>query len=254
VIAIEYTIKKLANLVGVSTRTLRFYDEIGLLKPHRINASGYRIYGQQEIDLLQQILFYRELGVPLEQIQSILYSPAFDKKQALQEHYQNLVAKQKQLELLIQNVKKTIAAQEGKITMTDKEKFEGFKHRLIADNEEKYGEEIRAKYGADAVDNTNQKLKNMTEAEYEEVTQIEKKMIQLLIEAFASGDPASEKAQEAAQLHKKWLSYYWNEYNKEAHMGLAEMYVADDRFKQYYNKYQAGLTEFLRDAIQVFTS
>jgi DNA-binding transcriptional MerR regulator len=251
---IEYTIKKLANLAGVSTRTLRFYDEIGLLKPKRINSSGYRIYGQQEIDLLQQILLYREMDVPLENIQLMMYSPTFDKVKALQEHYEKLIVKRQQLELLIQNVKKTIAAQEGRLTMTDKEKFEGFKHKLIADNEATYGEEVRAKYGDDVVDQSNQKLKNMTEAEYKKLTQLEAQVIQSLVEAFASGDAASDKAQEAVKLHKKWLTYYWHEYSKEAHLGLADMYVEDERFKQYYDKHQAGLAEFLRDAIKVFTS
>ena len=79
----EYTIKKLAGLSGVSTRTLRYYDEIGLLKPARVASNGYRIYGQAQVDLLQQILFYRALEVPLEEIRRMLSDSSFDRRRAL---------------------------------------------------------------------------------------------------------------------------------------------------------------------------
>src|SRR4051812_26740937 len=97
----EYTVQKLARLAGISTRTLRYYDEIGILKPARINSSGYRIYGQTEVDRLQQILFYRELGVSLEQIREIVTSSSFNGVTALKEHREKLLEKRKQLDLLI---------------------------------------------------------------------------------------------------------------------------------------------------------
>lgn len=109
--------QKLANLAGISTRTLRYYDEINILKPARINSSGYRIYGQKEVDILQQILFYREMGVSLEQIKEILTDPSFDVIQALKKHRENLLKKRKQIDLLISNVEKTIAQKEGRIIM-----------------------------------------------------------------------------------------------------------------------------------------
>lgn len=89
----EYTVKKLANLAGVSTRTLRYYDEIGILKPARISSCGYRIYGQKEVNRLQQILFYREMDVSLEDIKRILDSPSFDEVVALKEHRKKLLEK-----------------------------------------------------------------------------------------------------------------------------------------------------------------
>ena len=97
----EYTVLKLAQMAGVSTRTLRYYDEIGILKPARINSSGYRIYGQLEVNRLQQILFYRELGVSLESIKEIVTAPSFDGARALQEHREKLLEKREQLDLLI---------------------------------------------------------------------------------------------------------------------------------------------------------
>lgn len=249
----EYTVQSLGKLARVSTRTLRYYDEIGILKPARINSSGYRIYGQREVDRLQQILFYRELGVSLEDIKKIITDPTFDGASALKEHREKLLERRAQLDLLIANVEKTIEHSEGGISMSNKEKFEGFKKKMIEDNEEKYGEEARERYGKEAVEQSNAKLMNMTEEEYQEVTGLEKQMKATLAQAFAAGDPAGPLAQKAAQLHKEWLCYYWSQYSKEAHAGLAQMYVDDERFKANYDKEQPGTAEFLRDAIRIFT-
>lgn len=91
----EYTVQKLGQLAGISTRTLRYYDEIGILKPARINSSGYRIYGQSEVDRLQQILFFRELGVSLESIKQVITAPTFDGVKALLEHREKLLEDRK---------------------------------------------------------------------------------------------------------------------------------------------------------------
>lgn len=249
----EYTVQKLSSLAGVSTRTLRYYDEIGILKPARINSSGYRIYGQAEVDRLQQILFYRELGVSLDSIKEIVTAPAFDGAKALMEHREKLLEKREQLDLLIKNVDKTIALTEGRINMSNKEKFEGFKKKMIDDNEKKYGKEIREKYGNEKVDKSNAKLMNMSEEEHTRVTKLAEEVQETLALAFATGDPAGMLAQKAADLHKQWICFYWAEYSKEAHAGLAQMYVDDERFTAYYDKVQPGTAAFLRDAIWIYT-
>ena len=159
----EYTVQKLSEIAKISKRTLRYYDEIGLLKPARVNSSGYRIYGEKEINKLQQILFYRELGVSLEQIKLILENPLFDEIEALKEHRIKLLEKQKQIDLLLKNVNKTIQLKEGEVKMSDREKFEGFKKNIIDTNEKKYGEEIREKYGNESIEKSNKKFQNMTE-------------------------------------------------------------------------------------------
>jgi DNA-binding transcriptional MerR regulator len=246
-------VQKLSQIAGVSTRTLRYYDEIGILKPARISSSGYRIYDQREIDMLQQILFYRELGVSLESIKTIITLPSFDEVKALKEHREKLLEKREQLGLLIENVDKTIAARERGVKMSDKEKFEGFKKKLLEDNEKKYGKEVRGKYGDEAVNKSNHKIMNMTQEEYDEVTKLEKEFIETLHTAFKSGDPAGELAQKAADMHRKWLSFYWDSYSKEAHAGIAHMYVDDERFRAYYDKRQPGVAEFLRDAVLIYT-
>lgn len=249
----EYTVKELGDLAGVSGRTLRYYDQIGILKPARINSSGYRIYGQQEVDKLQQILFYRELGISLDHIKKIVNSPSFDSITALREHREKLLAKRRQIDMLIVNVEKTIASEEGRIVMSDKEKFQGFKEKLIEENEKKYGKEIREKYGNEAVEKSNKAFKNMSKENYDKMTGLEKEIKEVLAEAFKTGDPASELAQKAADLHKQWISMAWGQYSKEAHAGLAQMYVEDERFTAYYDKEQPGTAQFLRDAIYIYT-
>jgi len=249
----EYTVKKLAKLSGVTARTLRYYDEIGILKPARINSSGYRIYGSREVDRLQQILFYRELGLGLDDIKKIILSPCFDEVQALKYHHEKLLDEKARLERLISNVEKTIAQKEGRVDMSDREKFEGFKKNLVNENESKYGAEIRSKYGDKTVDESNRKMMNMTKEQYDEFTKLGEKINELLKKACESGDPAGELAQKVADLHRQWLCFTWPEYSKDAHAGIAQMYVCDERFKGYYDKICPGAAEFLKEAILIYT-
>ncbi len=248
----EYTINKLAKTAGVSTRTLRFYDQKGLLKPMGINPSGYRIYGQKQVEKLQQIMFYRELGVSLEDIKSILGSPGFDKMQALQSHLKALRDKRAQLDALIANVEKTISYEKGEITMSDNERFEGFKQKLIDENEQKYGDEIRKKYGDETVDTSNAKLMGMSKEQYADIEKLSAELNETLKAAFEQGDPEGGLAKKACELHKKWLMCFWGSYSKQAHLGLAKMYVDDERFKAYYDGITPGCAEFLRDAIEAY--
>ena len=248
----EYTIQKLAHIAGVSTRTLRYYDEIGLLEPARKTAAGYRIYGGREVDQLQQILFYRALGLDLGSIKKIVSNPSFDGTAALQAHRRQLLEQRAQLDRLINNVEKTISAKKGTIRMNDSEKFEGFKKELIEDNEQRYGKEVREAYGDDIVDQSNAKMFNMSEAQYEEFMVTEKRLLAKLEEAMETGNASGAAAQEAAALHKEWLDFTWPSYSKEAHAGLAQMYVDDPRFSAYYDKIRPGAARLLRDAILVY--
>ncbi len=249
----EYTVQRLSRLAAVSARTLRYYDQIGLLRPAKFNSSGYRIYGPAEVDLLQQILFFRELGFPLAKIQEIVTAPDFDQTKALREHREKLLEKRAQLDALIANVDRSIAHKEGRIAMSDKNKFQGFKRKLVEENENQYGKEARAKYGDESVNKSNLKVLNKTQEQYEEVTKLNAELMETLAAAYKTGNPSGELAQQAADLHRQWLSYYWPEYSKEAHAGLAQMYVDDERFTAYYDREQPGLAAFLRDAIHFYT-
>ncbi|HAA08221.1 MAG TPA: MerR family transcriptional regulator, partial [Syntrophomonas sp.] len=117
----------------------------------------------------------------------------------------------------------------------------------------KYGKEIRKKYGDEAVDKSNRKLKGMTQEQYAQFEKLGQMVLDTLKEALPTGDPASELAQKTADLHRQWLSFSWDKYSKEAHAGLAQMYVDDERFTAYYDQVQPGAAEFLRDAILIYT-
>ncbi|MCR3921677.1 MAG: MerR family transcriptional regulator [Firmicutes bacterium] len=249
----EYTVQKLGRMAGISTRTLRYYDEIGLLKPARINSSGYRIYGAKEVDRLQQIMFYRELDVCLQDIKAIVTNPSFDGVKALQGHLGELLIKREQIDAIIANVRKTLASTEGRMTMLDKEKFTGLKKKMVDENEQKYGKEIREKYGIDAVEHSNKAFKNMSQENFERMNNLAEKIHVVLAEAIATADPASQVAQKAADLHKQWITLAWGHYDKEAHAGLAQMYVDDARFTAYYDKKLPGTAALLRDAIYIMT-
>lgn len=244
---------KLCKLSGTTARTLRYYDEINLLKPFKINSSGYRIYGMNEVDRLQQILFYRELGIGLDEIKSIIDNPNFNETEALSEHLSALKQKRVQLDLLIENVTKTIKKAKGEIAMTDKEKFEGFelhKKKLIEDNENQYGKEIRENYGDKVIDGSNEKILNMTVEQNQELETVTSELNETLKEAIKTGDIKGELAKRVYELHKKWISFYWNKYSKEAHIGVARMYVEDHRFTEYYDNISKGCAVFLRDVIE----
>ncbi|MDL2257965.1 MerR family transcriptional regulator [Eubacteriales bacterium OttesenSCG-928-K08] len=250
----EYSIKQIADMAGISTRTLRYYDEIGLLLPAGTSEAGYRLYGAKEVDRLQEILFFRELDMSIEEIRSLISSKNYDREAALQNHRKSLCAQRDRLERLILTVEKTIKNVKGELEMTDKEKFEGFKQKQIEKNEELYGKEIRSKYGDKTVDASNKKYLEMSECDYLETEALAEKIIETLHAAMDTGKPDSELAQKACALHKEWLCRHWDKYSPEAHAGLGQMYVDDPRFADYYDKQRPGTAKFLRDALLIFAA
>lgn len=250
----EYTVKALAELAGVTPRTLRWYDQKGLLKPRRTTEAGYRLYGREEVDRLQDILFYKELGLELETVREILDAPGFDRLAALRSHLTELEARRERLDALILTVEKTIEEAQGGRPMTDKEKFEAFKRRAVEANEEQYGKEIREKYGREAVEGSNAKLLSMTEEEHGQWKDLEAEILSALEASVRSGeDPAGKEGRRIAELHRRWLSCTWTAYTPQAHRGVAELYTADARFTAYYDKKVPGCAAFLREAVRAYT-
>lgn len=245
-----YSIRELSELAGVSARTLRYYDEIGLLKPLCVSKAGYRFYGEKEVTLLQQIMFYRERGFDLKKIRRILYQNDFDIMHALEEHLTELEEQRKRMNSLIHTVRQTISSMKGEYEMTDKEKFEAFKKEKIKENEEKYGAEAREKYGDEAVDTSNKKLLNLSQEEYEKFQKLETEIRTALTEGVRSGlKPESEEAKKIVLMHREWLGMTWKQYSPEAHKGVAAMYTADERFTAYYDKEEPGCAELLAQAV-----
>ena len=247
----NYSIRELSEMAGGRARTLRYYDEIGLLKPLYVNEAGYRYYGQNEVALLQQILFYRQRGLDLKSIRNIIYQDDFDIMKALREHLRELEEQRKHMDFLIHTVEQTIASMKGEYKMTDKEKFEAFKKNLVEENEERYGKEVREKYGDEEADASNRKMMNMSEEEWNEFKWLEIEIKKCLKEGVQKEiEPDSEEAGRIVRLHKDWLCRTWKDYSAEAHKGIAAMYMADERFKAYYNEEISGCAELLSKAVE----
>ncbi|MBD7937702.1 MerR family transcriptional regulator [Cytobacillus sp. Sa5YUA1] len=248
-----YSIKQMAQMSGVSTRTLRYYDEIHLLEPAKINEAGYRFYSTVEVDRLQQILFYRELNFKLSDIQKILASENQSIQSILHTHYDALVEKRHHIDSLIKAVEHTIAYHKGEIEMSNEEKFAAFKKKRVEENESMFGEEIREKYGTETVDEANKSWMQMSEESYKEMQEVERELIERLKQFNQQTDQQVEDAKQIVMLHKEWLQYSWSTYSSEAHKGLAEMYIADERFTQYYDeKAGVGAARLLRDSILAY--
>ena len=242
----KYTVKQLAELAGVSIRTLRYYDKIGLLKPAYRTESGYRHYKRAELLKLQQILFYKELGVSLKEIQQILSDPEFDLIQALQTHKQKLLEVQQQYEQLLKTIDKTIDELQKKKIMKDEEIYEGFDPKKI----QAMREEVIDRWGKEELEASENKIRKMGKEQWKDVKEQEKVINQDL--AKVMGLPVDDYAvQLLVQQHHQYLNQFY-EVKEERYRGLAGMYVSDERFKQHYDQYSEGLAEFLKAAILVY--
>lgn len=249
-----YTVKELARLTALTPRTLRYYDSIGLLCPQRGKANDYRLYGPAEVDRLQQILLYRDMGLPLEEIKDLLDAPDFDRGNALREHLARLQARRREIDALIRAVQNTLQTIEGGTAMNDKEKFEGMKRQAIEENEAAYGRELREKYGDNAIEAHNRRLSGMTRQEWEQTRQDEEAYKAALRRAVESGDPAGGDARETVRLHAAWLAHYWpkNAVTPAAHIAMAEMYTQDERFIAYYEAVIPDGAAFLAKAVKAY--
>jgi Predicted transcriptional regulators len=239
-------VKEVADLVGISVRTLHHYDEIGLLIPEETTDSGYRIYSERNLEQLQQILFFRELGFPLRQIKAIVTSPTFDKREALEMHRQMLLEKRRKLDQLLQTVERTIRHDKGEIRMSQQEKFKGFDFSTNP-----YEDEARQRWGDKAVDESNAKMNKMKENGELEAFQNEMNEVYQKLASVRQEDPASEASQEAVG---KWyeLLNRMGSYSPEAFKGLGQMYVDDERFTQNIDQFGEGLAVFMRDAMAIY--
>ena len=134
--------------------------------------------------------------------------------------------------------------------MDDKEKFEGMKRELVEDNERTYGQEVRERWGDAAVDGANRKMLNLSKDQFARFQELGRRINEELEDAVRAGaDPTGPAGARLCALHKEWLDYTWSFYSPEAHKGLAEMYVADERFTSYYDEVVKGCTAWLRDAV-----
>lgn len=248
-----YTVKELADTSGVSSRTLRYYDAIDLLKPAETSPSGYRLYNETSVDRLQHILFYKELGLPLKEIKELLDDPAFDEVKALESHRVQLIEERIKLKRLIKTIDLTLLNKKGMSDMSDSEKFEGFKKEMIEENTTRYGTEIKSAYGSKQVTKANKQMMNMSEKDYYKWKALEESVITLLKNYLEKEFLSKDEKVELGRVHREWLSFTWDSYSKDMHRGLAEMYLADERFTAYYDDQAGkGAARVLVDAVNTY--
>lgn len=244
----HYTVKQLADLAGVSIRTLHYYDEIGLLPPALVEGNGYRRYDADSVLTLQQILFYRELGFNLKDISEVITRPDFEILQALQSHKQTLGHKAQRLKKLIATVDNTIRHLEGELVMSKKELFSGF------------SEEQQVEYFKEAERIYDPKLVRQSQGRWESYTQEQKDAVRAegesihlaILEQMESGGGTPAVQELVAALHRHFVrSYYDCTY--EIFRSLGQMWVEDPRFKEVYEQIKPGFALFLREAVMHYT-
>jgi DNA-binding transcriptional MerR regulator len=241
-----YTVKQLANLAGVSARTLHYYDRIGLLKPESIRANGYREYGEASVLKLQQILFYRELGLSLEEIKAIVTRPDFDAAAALESHRKLLEGRAERLERLIRTVDDTIAHLKGQKDMSNKQLFAAFSE----EQQEEYARQAERMYDPEIVRASNRKWKAYTAEQKKRIMDEGNRVYVDMVAAMPKG-AASPEVQAVVERWRKHMEYFWTP-NLEQLLGLAEGYNTDPRFKANFDKIHPKLAAFMRDAVRVY--
>jgi DNA-binding transcriptional MerR regulator len=242
----EYTVAMLSKLAGISVRTLHHYDDIGLLVPARKDENGYRFYGEKELMILQQILFYKAIGFPLKEVRRILQSPEFDILCALENHHHNLTKTISRYENLKKTLEKTIQKLKKNIEMKDSELYEGFNSKET----EAIRKEVTERWGKKSLDESENKIKMVGKEKFSEVKKRGEEINQRLANLM-SLDPGHARVQEAIKDFHENMNFYY-EVTKERLLGLGQMYVEDERFTAHYDMVKPGLAFFINDAIKVY--
>ncbi len=239
----SYSVQQLANLAGVSVRTLHYYDQVDLLKPARTQSNGYRHYEEPELLRLQQILFFRELDFPIEEIKRVLASPRFDMGAALRDQKHLIQLKRNRLDGLIQTIDKTIKKLNKEANMQDEELYGNFSKEEM----DKYTEEAKQRWGhTDAFKQSQERVQKMGKAGLAKVIEEAGALTREIAAAMASGqDPKSEAVQSLIARHYNGLRAFY-EPNLSMYRGMAKMYVDDPRFKANYENVAIGLAEYMR--------
>ncbi|WP_101846771.1 MerR family transcriptional regulator [Halobacillus sp. Marseille-P3879] len=246
-----YKIKEAADLAGVSVRTLHHYDQIGLLAPKK-GANGYRYYGDDDFVRLQQILFFKELDFPLNQIKEILDDPAFNEKLALKQHKAVLLEKRKRLDKIIQSIEESLHTYEGGRTMSHKDRFEPFDMKKIEEHQQKYAKEAEQRWGnTDAYKQSAKKTASYTEKDWRKIHEESENIDGHLIQLMGRG-PGDEEVQKWINAKRQHITDHFYDCNLEIFRGLADMYVNDPRFTANIDKKKKGYAQFLYKAMHIY--
>ena len=249
-----YTVNQVAQLAGVTLRTLRYYDKIGLLTPHTRTEAGYRIYSQEDVDKLQQVLFFRELDFPLARIREILDNPQFDRRVALKMQAEHLEKRAARYHKLSQLARETLRDLEGGHEMDKKDMFKGFDYDKMLEEQKQYEDEVKERWGnTDAYKESMAKTAKYTKEDWERINEVQMQNLKDLCGLYNAKVPHDDpRVQEVVDRSRKFISDNFYQCPPEAFSCLGQMYVTDERFTAFYEKIAPGLAAYYNDAIQYY--
>ena len=241
-----YTIKQIADMAGVTTRTIRYYDEIDLLKPVEVRSNGYRYYDRSSLLKLQQIMFFRELDLPLEDIREIVNRQDFDMLDALKKHHLSLETQQQRLKRLLHTLDQTIDSLTSSTEISEEEYFKGF-------DQSEYEEEVRARWGKTSYfAESQQKWASYSPQQQEELKNRGAQLINDMVGSDPNAKPEDEHIQQAIGDYFEYLNRYFYTCDLDFFRSLADMWVADPRFAANYDRVRPGGAAFVREAVYCY--
>lgn len=247
-----YHIKEVADMAGISVRTLHYYDEIELLSPDKQADNSYRTYTKSDIKRLQDILYFKTFGFKLSQIKKMLNDDVYNRKQALEQHKENIAKRIIQLQTIWMNLDKTIADEKGGVIMNDQERFDGFDMEAIEAHMNRYGKEAEDQYGhTDAYRESSKRTSKYSKDDWAQITQEANQIYQGFFETMSL--PSEHVTVQKLVLDwKNHISNYYYTCTNDILAGLGEMYIADERFKDNIDKNGEGIAERMCEAIRIF--
>ncbi|MFD7376262.1 MerR family transcriptional regulator [Streptomyces mirabilis] len=242
-----YSVGQVAGFAGVTVRTLHHYDEIGLLVPSERNHAGHRRYSDADLDRLQQILFYRELSFPLDEVAALLDDPEADPRAHLRRRHELLTARIEKLQKMAAAVEHAMEARTMGINLTPEEKFEVFGGK----DPEEHAEEAEQRWGGtEEYAESQRRAARYTKGDWQRIQAEVASWGERYDALMEAGEPATgERAMDMAEEHRQHIGKWFYDCSYEHHGCLGAMYVSDERFKAYYDSMRPGLAEHLRDAI-----
>ncbi|MEU4658053.1 MerR family transcriptional regulator [Streptomyces sp. NPDC023723] len=243
----SYSVGQVAGFAKVTVRTLHHYDDIGLLAPGERTRAGHRRYSDADLDRLQRILFYRELGFPLDEVAALLDDPDADPRAQLRRQHELLTARIEQLSEMAAAVEQAMEARRMGIDLTPEERFEVFGDK----DPEQYADEAAARWGGtEAYAESQRRVARYTKEDWKRLQAEVADWSERYAALMAAGEPpAGEAAMCMAEEHRQHIGTWYYDCSYETHRCLAGMYVADERFKAFYDAMRPGLAEHLKDAI-----
>ena len=249
-----YRINELANLAGISERTLRYYDQIGLLIPASRSDTGYRIYSDNDLEKLQQILFWRELGFSLEQIRQLLNQPGFDRRQALEAQINLLQERARHFQRLANLAQDTLNSEKGAKKLTSKDLFTAFNYEQIMEEQKQYEAEVEERWGdTEAYRISKERTSGYTRDDWEKINSVQMDNLKELAELYESGTAYDDHRVIAVVARNlQFISDYFYPCSLELFSCLGNMYITDERFTAFYERIAPGLAAYYNEAIQHF--